>query len=445
MKILVIGNGARENAICWKLFKSPMVNQVFIAPGNFGTSKIGTNVDIAPDDIEGLLAFAYENKIDLTVVGPEKPLVDGIVDVFRNHDLKIIGPDKNASQLEGSKAYSKEFMMKYDIPTAKYEEHTDFNSAVSSLSNFDYPVVIKADGLASGKGVIIAGTKDEAVLTLKEILIESKFGESGNKVVIEEFLDGVEASVICLVDNGTIVPLETAQDYKKAFDGDEGPNTGGMGSYSPSKYIDEEKWDLIKTEVIDKTYAGLRAEQYDFRGIIFIGIMMNDNGVKVLEYNVRFGDPETQSILARLDSDLCDIFLKMHENKLGEIKLEWLDEVSVSVVMASGGYPEAYEKGKVVKLPMDLYSYDDIYFFAAGLVEQETDIICETYTKMDNTKVKECTLVEDDSEFIPVTNGGRVLTITALGSDFEEAIKKAYSVVNRIEFSGAYFRKDIGK
>lgn len=419
MKVLIIGNGAREHAIAWKLRMSPLVEELYIAPGNYGTEKIGKNVNIDVEDLEGLKAFAISQRIDLTVVGPEMPLVLGIVDLFRAAGLKIIGPDKRGAQLEGSKDYAKEFMVRHNIPTAAYATYIDYDSSVSGLEAFKYPMVIKADGLAAGKGVIIALSKEEALDALKLIFIDQKFGSSGNKVVLEEFLEGVEVSVLCLVDGETILPLETAQDYKRAFNDDEGPNTGGMGTYSPSRYLVGDLYQEALDLVVQPTLKGIQADGYDFRGIVFIGIMMTSDGPKVLEYNCRFGDPETQSILARLESDLMEVFVKLSRKELSKVSLKWSSQVAVSVVLASGGYPDDYASGVEVKSPERFSGLTDAgILFAAGL---------KTHTNG------------------PVTAGGRVMTATALGETFEVAREKAYNLAKLVSFDGMFYRTDIGK
>lgn len=420
MKVLVIGNGAREHAIGYKLSKSPLCTELFFAPGNYGTAQIGKNVNIGVEDLEGLKRFALEKAIDLTVVGPEVPLVLGVTDVFKKAGLKIIGPDKNGAQLEGSKDFAKQFMMKYKIPTAAYSTHTDYDSAVAALANFSLPVVIKADGLAAGKGVIIAEDRVTAVDTLKHIFLDRQFGDSGDKVVLEEFLTGVEASIICLVDGKTILPLETAQDYKRVFDNDEGPNTGGMGTYSPSRYLVGDVYDRTIREIVEPSLKGIQAEGFDFKGIVFIGIMMTEDGPKTLEYNTRFGDPETQSILSRLDSDLMEIFIKMTRQELAKVQLKWTPQAAVSVVVASKGYPDNYESGLAVTAPAWFggFNEDKCMLYAAGL---------------------------KDKEGFPVTGGGRVITATALGETLDEARAKAYETARQVAFEGAFFRNDIAK
>jgi len=413
MKILIIGSGGREHTLAWKMNQSKKVKEIFIAPGNAGTKKIGNNVDIKPDDLEGFLKFALKEKIDLTIVGPEVPLVLGIVELFRENNLNIIGPDTKGSKLEGSKVFAKEFMMQYNIKTAKYKEYTDFNEAKSDLGLYGYPMVIKADGLAGGKGVLIPETKKEALDALNTLMKSDKFGDAGSKVIFEEFLEGVEASMLCFVDGETILPMETAQDYKRALDGDLGLNTGGMGTYSPSVLFDKALKEKVQKEILEPFINGVQKEGIDFRGILFVGLMIKNDDIKVLEFNVRFGDPETQVILTRLKTDLYEIFDKMNNKALSTVDLEWSDEKAVCVVLASGGYPESYEKGYEIK----------------GL--DGVDMVFHAGTKVLQDKV--------------VTNGGRVLGVTALGETIESARSKAYEKIKKIEFKDMYYRKDIAQ
>ncbi|KDR94397.1 phosphoribosylamine--glycine ligase [Peptoclostridium litorale DSM 5388] len=416
MKILVVGSGGREHAIVWKLCKSQRVSSIYCAPGNAGTAEIAQNVDISADDVEGLLGFAKEKGIDLTIVGPEVALVMGITDMFEAEGLKIFGPDKMCSRLEGSKAFSKEFMIRNNIPTGKYEEYTDFDEAVKNVDKFGYPIVIKADGLAAGKGVLIETERVEAVKDLENIMLSKVFGESGKKVVIEEFLSGIEASILCFVDGKTIVPMTSAQDYKKIFDDDMGPNTGGMGSYSPSMIYDEELSNRVEREILTPIIDGFKNEGMNFKGILFVGLMIGSEGPKVLEFNVRFGDPETQSVLTRLETDLVDIIESIIEGRLDQQEIKWSDKKTVCVGMASKGYPGMYEKGK------EITGFDkvdsDVMVFHAG-------------TRLEDGKV--------------LTNGGRVLGVTAYGESIEEARNKAYENVRKIQFEGAQYRSDIGK
>lgn len=416
MKILVIGSGGREHALCWKIAKSDKVEKIYCAPGNGGTSEIAENIDINANEIDKLLDFAMANKIDLTIVGPEDPLVLGIVDRFEEKGLKIFGPNKQCAQFEGSKEFSKKFMEKYDIKTAQYKSFTNYNEAIKGIEGFAYPLVIKADGLCSGKGVIICQTKEEALATLKEILIDNLFGSEGNMVVIEEFLDGIEASLLCFVTNGKIIPMESAKDYKKIFENDLGPNTGGVGCYSPSPLFTDEILEKIETDVLSKISYGLQQENLDFKGILFIGFMIVDNEPKVLEFNVRFGDPETEVLIPRLQVDIIDLFLKTIDGTLDKKDLIWNDKSCLTLVLTSKGYPGKYIKG------IEITGIETL---------DESIIIFHNGTKYDNGKL--------------VTNGGRVLSITCLGKDIDEARKNIYNNVDKIYFDGMNFRKDIGK
>ncbi len=415
MKILVIGSGGREHALICKLAQSPKVENIYAAPGNAGIAEIADIVDIKVDEIEALVKFAKDTDIDLTIVGPEDPLVAGIVDSFKEAGLKIVGPNKDCARLEGSKAFSKEFMVRHNIPTAKYKEYDDFNEAIGKIDIYGFPVVIKADGLAAGKGVIIAQNKEEATDALNVIMKEKKFGGAGSKVVIEEFLEGTEASVLCFVDGKTIVPMVSAQDYKKAYDNDEGPNTGGMGTYSPSRIYNSDIETKVKETILDPVIKGFQKDGLDYKGILFIGIMIVDGQPKVLEFNVRFGDPETQVVLPRLETDIIDIFEDILAKKLDTTEIKWSDKSSVCVVLASGGYPEKYEKGKVIK---GLEQIEDGFVFHAGTKYQGENV---------------------------VTNGGRVLGVAALEDNTEKARTKAYENADKIDFDGKQYRTDIGK
>lgn len=413
MKILVIGSGGREHALCWKLSQSEQVEKIYCAPGNGGTALVAENIDIKANDVDKLLEFAYYNKIDLTIVGPEDPLVLGIVDVFQNHDLKIFGPNKMCAQLEGSKEFSKLFMEKHQIPTARYKSYTDYIQAVEGLDEFKYPLVIKADGLCLGKGVFICNEKTEAINVLRDILQNGIFGEEGNRVVIEEFLNGIEASLLCFVTNGKIIPLESAKDYKKIYDNDQGPNTGGVGCYSPSPLFTDELREKIQKEVLDKISLGFKKEGMDFKGILFIGFMIEKGEPKVLEFNVRFGDPETEVLMPRLKSDLVELFQKTIDGSLEEKDLIWSDKSCVTVVMTSKGYPSTYETGLEIKIDeMD----KEIILFHNG-------------TKLNEDKL--------------LTNGGRVLSVTAIGDDFQQARNLIYQNIDKVKFEGVQYRKDI--
>lgn len=415
MKVLVVGSGGREHAICYKLSQENKVEKIYCAPGNAGISKIAKCIDIKDDDINKLLGFAKENEIDLTIVGPEVPLVEGIVDEFEKENLKIFGPNKECSRLEGSKAFSKEFMIKHNIPTAKYKEYTQIDKAIKDIDLFGYPVVIKADGLAAGKGVIIAQNHEEAVSALEDMMSDKKFGSAGEKIIVEEFLKGVETSILAFVDNNTIVPMESAKDHKKVYNNEEGPNTGGMGTFSPSNIYDDELSKIVKEEVLDKTLKGFKAENLNYKGILFIGLMITEDGPKVLEYNVRFGDPETQSVLLRLETDLIEIIESILDNKLDEVKIKYDEKHAVCVMLTSGGYPENYEKEKVIK----------------GLEDLDEDIVVFHSA----TKILDGQLV---------TNGGRVIGIATKGNSLEEASKKVYSNIEKLNFEGMHYRTDIG-
>lgn len=416
MTVFVIGNGAREHAIIWKIAQNKQVKKIYCASGNAGIAQIAECVNISADNIEELTKFAQQKNIDLVVVGPEVPLVAGIVDKFENIGIRVFGPNKKASQFEGSKVFSKDFMNKYQIPTARYANFTTVEDSIKGLTNFSYPLVIKADGLAAGKGVIICENKEHAETTLQEMMINKKFGQAGEKIVIEEYLEGIEASLLCFVTGKSIVPMESARDYKKAYDNDKGLNTGGMGSFSPNTIYTPEIEAEIKTTILDRTINGFIDEDIDFRGVLFIGLMITKEGVKVLEYNVRFGDPETQVVLPRLESDLVEIFNKTIDGTLTAEDLKWSNEKCCTVVAASGGYPAGYQKGKTIA---GLNNVDkDIIVFHAGTMFSGGQII---------------------------TNGGRVLNVTAKASTLEEAREKVYQNITKINFDGMFFRKDIAK
>lgn len=416
MKVLVIGSGGREHALCWKIAESKKVSKIYCAPGNGGTEKLAENININPSDLDSLVNFALENKIDLTVVGPEQPLVEGIVDKFEEKGLKIFGVNKKAAQLEGSKLYSKKFMEKYNIPTARYKSCNSKEEAINTIEEFDYPLVIKADGLCAGKGVLIVKDKEEALKAIDKIMGEKVFGEAGETVVIEEFLEGIECSLLCLVTNGKIIPLETARDYKKIFEEDKGANTGGVGCFSPNTIFNKELEEIIEREVFENIKIGFKEEKIDYRGIIFIGLMITEKGPKVLEFNVRFGDPETEVILPRLKSDIVDIFEKTIKGTLEKEDLQWKEEKCITVVLTSKGYPFKYEVGKEI----------------IGLEALDEDIIVfHNGSKVEKGKI--------------FTNGGRVLSITALGNTLDDAREKVYKNIKKVNFDGMYFRKDIGK
>ena len=419
MKVLIVGGGGREHALAWKAAQSDKVETVYVAPGNAGTAlenKI-QNVAIAAEDIDGLLEFARSNEIALTIVGPEAPLVAGIVDTFNAAGQKIFGPSKAAAQLEGSKAFTKDFLARHHIPTAAYGNFTDEDEAIAYVRQQGAPIVIKADGLAAGKGVILAQSEDEAVDAIKDMLSGNKFGDAGARVVVEEFLTGEEASFICMVDGSNILPMASSQDHKARDDGDRGPNTGGMGAYSPAPVVTRNIHDRIMDEVIRPTVDGMAAEGNDYTGFLYAGIMVAADGTpKVLEYNVRFGDPETQPIMMRLNSDLVELCLQALDHKLDHTNASWDARTSLGVVLAAGGYPDSYNKGDVI----------------TGLDGTETE----------STKVFHAGTAEKDGKV--VTSGGRVLCACALGNSVTEAQQKAYEVVKQISWDRVYYRTDIG-
>ncbi|WP_432407401.1 phosphoribosylamine--glycine ligase [Wukongibacter sp. M2B1] len=415
MKVLVVGSGGREHTLVWKISQSSRVEKIYCAPGNAGIGNMAELVNIKAEDIELLLAFALEKGIDLTVVGPEVPLVDGIVDRFMEEGLKVFGPNKACAELEGSKAFAKDFMIRHGIPTAMYKEYTNPDEAINDIGIYGFPMVIKADGLAAGKGVIIAQNESEAHEALSMIMKDKKFGNAGAKVVIEEFLDGIEASILCFVDGDTIVPMVSAQDYKKVLDGDRGPNTGGMGTYSPSVIYNEDIKEKSYNEILIPFIEGLKADGLNFKGIIFIGLMIKDGKLKVLEFNTRFGDPETQVVLSRLETDLIEIMESILEGNLKNQKIKWSDKKAVCVVLASEGYPGKYEKDMVIE----------------GLDEVENAFVFHAGTKLKDGKV--------------VTNGGRVLGVVATADTIDIARDIVYNDIEKINFKGKQYRKDIGK
>ena len=417
MKILVIGGGGREHAIVKKLSGSKRNPEIYVAPGNAGTEDIATNVAISVMNFNALTDFAKKEKIDLTIVGMDDPLVKGIVDCFEAKGLRVFGPRKNAAILEGSKAFAKDLMKKYDIPTAGYENFSDPKEALKYLENIKYPVVLKADGLALGKGVLICKDKSEAISGIEEMMTKKSFGDAGNTIVIEEFLEGREVSVLSFVDGKHYALMTSAQDHKRAKDGDEGLNTGGMGTFSPSPFYTEEIDKYCKEHIYQKTVDAMRAEGREFIGIIFYGLMLTDNGVKVLEYNARFGDPETQVVLPRMENDIIDVFEACIDKTLDKIELKFENNAAVCVVLASEGYPLEYEKGKKITGFEKFKGRDDLYCFHAG-------------TKRDGDDI--------------VTNGGRVLGITAKAATLKDARKKAYEATKLVDFENKYMRNDIG-
>lgn len=417
MKVLVIGSGGREHALVWKISQSPKVDKIYCAPGNAGIAQQAECVAIKADDLDGLLAFAQQNQIDLTVVGPEVPLTMGIVDKFQEQGLKIFGPSGKAAEIEGSKTFAKDLMAKYNIPTAKYGAFTDAAEAKAFLNTVGLPCVVKADGLAAGKGVLICETKAEAEEAIADILVDNKFGSAGSRVVVEEFLTGQEVSMLAFTDGKTVVPMVSSQDHKRIWDGDKGLNTGGMGAYSPAPVYTADIHELVVPQVLEATVKAMETEGRSFSGILYAGLMLTADGPKVLEFNARFGDPETQAVLPRLKSDLVDIFLAIIDGRLDEMNIEWHEEAAVCVVIASGGYPETSDKGRVI----------------TGLEEAAATgaIVFHAGTKEDNGNI--------------VTNGGRVLGISALGEDIAGAIANAYKGVKEVKFENMQYRTDIGK
>ncbi len=418
MKILVVGGGGREHAIVERIARSPKASEIYCAPGNAGIAELATCLPIAAMDFEGILSFSKEKNIDLVVVGMDDPLVGGLVDVLEKEGIRTFGPRKNAAILEGSKSFSKELMKKYNIPTAAYETFTDADQAIKYLETSKYPIVLKADGVALGKGVLICNTKEEALEGVKTIMLDKQFGDAGNTMVVEEFMTGREVSVLSFVDGKTIRTMTSAQDHKRAYDGDQGPNTGGMGTFSPSPFYTKEVEAFCNEFIYQNTVDAMAAEGREFKGIIFFGLMLTPEGPKVLEYNARFGDPEAQVVLPRMKNDIVDIFEACVDGTLDQETLEFGNDAAVCVVLASDGYPISYEKEKVISGLDNFKGKDDYFVFHAG------------------TKFKDGNVV---------TNGGRVLGVTAIGATLEEARKKAYEATNWVEFSNKYMRTDIGK
>ena len=419
MKVLIIGNGGREHALAWKVAQSGDVNEVIVAPGNAGTAledKV-RNEDIKVDDIDALVEFAEQHNIDLTIVGPEAPLVIGVVDAFSKAGLKCFGPSAAAAQLEGSKAFTKDFLARHNIPTAAYEVFTDAEQACAYISEQGAPIVVKADGLAAGKGVIVAHTVEEAQAAARDMLIDNKFGDAGARVVIEEFMTGEEASFICLVDGDNVLPMATSQDHKARDNGDLGPNTGGMGAYSPAPVVTAEIHERIMQEVIYPTVNGMKADGNPYTGFLYAGLMIGADGTpRVVEYNCRFGDPETQPIMLRLKSDLAQLCLAALDKNLADLETEWDERAALGVVLAAGGYPESYAKGTPI----------------SGLDNCDSEV-CKTF---------HAGTAQADNQV--VTSGGRVLCVTALGETVTEAQKRAYQAVEKIGWDNMYCRTDIG-
>ena len=417
MKVLIIGSGGREHALAWKCAQDDIVKHIFVCPGNAGTyleDKV-SNVELNLNEFSSIEKFCLEEKVELVIIGPEQPLVDGLTDFLQSKNIKTFGPSKNAAQLEGSKTFSKDFFVKYNIPTAKYKSFDNFESSLEYLNEISFPTVVKADGLAAGKGVIICQNSEEAIKALDSIFNDKAFGTAGNRVVIEEFLEGEEASFIAVVSKDKIIPLATSQDHKAVGDGDVGLNTGGMGAYSPAPIVTEEIHKKILNEVMYPTMNGLINEGSPYLGFLYAGLMIKDNEIKVLEFNCRFGDPETQPILLRLNSSLVELCKAAIDDELDTYSIQWTEKHSCGVVIASEGYPEDYESNKKVSIKEN--NIKDSKLFHAG-------------TKYENETI--------------LTSGGRVFCATALGSDLKDAQKNAYNLVNNVEFEGAFFRKDIG-
>lgn len=418
MKVLIVGSGGREHAIAASVAKSDKVDKIYCAPGNAGIAQLAECVAIGAMEFDKLVAFAKEKEIDLVIVGMDDPLVGGLVDEMEKAGIRTFGPRKNAAILEGSKAFSKDLMKKYDIPTAAYETFDDPKAALAYLETAEYPIVLKADGLALGKGVLICNTKQEAIDGVKEIMEDKKFGSAGNRMVVEEFMTGREVSVLSFVDGNTIQIMSSAQDHKRAKDGDQGLNTGGMGTFSPSPFYTKEVDEFCHKYIFQKTVDAMKAEGREFKGVIFFGLMLTEKGPKVLEYNARFGDPEAQVVLPRMKNDIIDVCNACIDGTLDQIKVEFEDNAAVCVVLASNGYPVSYEKGLPIEGLEAFDGKDDYFCFHAG-------------TKLADGRI--------------VTNGGRVLGITAKGDDLKQARKKAYEATEWVSFANKYMRHDIGK
>ncbi|MHC4607618.1 MAG: phosphoribosylamine--glycine ligase [Planctomycetota bacterium] len=416
MKILVAGGGGREHALVWKIARSPMVKKVYCAPGNAGIAKDAECIDITPDNIDGLADFVRRESVDLTVVGPEAPLCKGIVNSFVEQKLKVFGPTKEAAELEGSKVFCKQLLRRYGIPTPNFRVFATSKAALTFVRSAQFPLVVKADGLAAGKGAVICHTEGEAVVTIEGMMEKKIFGAAGERILIEEFLNGQEASVMALADGRSIVTLETTQDHKRVYDGDRGPNTGGMGAYCPAPVVSENIMSRVIREILVPIVHALNREKRRFRGVLYAGIMCTKSGPKVLEFNVRFGDPEAQPLFLRLKSDLVPLMLATIDDKLDQVEVEWDPRAAVCVVMASGGYPGSYETGYGITGLDALESDENVAVFHAG-------------TQMKEGKI--------------ATSGGRVLGVTALGEDIARAQENAYAAVKKVEFPGAHYRKDI--
>ncbi len=417
MRVLVLGSGGREHALAWKISQSPRVSEVFVAPGNAGTGRTAHNVPIDLRNLDGLVQFAQDQRIDLTVVGPDDALAAGVVDLFQQRGARIFGPNRRAAQLESSKSFAKAFMVRHGIPTARYESFDSSEAAVGALERFGFPLAIKADGLSLGKGVIIAEDRPNAETAIRDMMESGRFGPAGKRIVLEQFLTGTECSVHALVDGQNYLLFPTAQDHKQLYEGNRGPNTGGMGAFSPSRSINKNLIDEIERSVLKPFLRGIQEEQIDYRGLLFPGLMLTSEGIKVLEFNARFGDPETQAILPRLESDLVDLLESTIDRRLGKMNAKWSERASVCVVMASGGYPFRYETGKLLTGLEDAAGSPDLILFHAG-------------TRQEGERT--------------VTCGGRVIGVTAIKPSLSQAAKLAYDTVAKIHFDCCYFRRDIG-
>lgn len=415
MQVLVIGGGGREHALAWKAAQSASVEKVYCVPGNPGIAQIAECVQMDISDNDALVVFALENKIDLTIVGPEVPLANGVVDAFRAKDLAIFGPTQVAARIEGSKSFAKDLMKKYGIPTAAFEVFTDAEAAKAYIVEQGAPIVIKADGLAAGKGVVVAMTLDEALEAVDMMMCDQAFGSAGCQVVVEEFLTGEEASILTFCDGTTIVPMISSQDHKRAYDNDEGPNTGGMGTYAPAPVVTADVLARVQKEILEPTVAAMKAEGMPYTGCLYAGLMITENGPKVIEFNARFGDPETQVVLPLLDSDMAEIMMACVNGNLADLDIQWKDGAAVCVVMAAGGYPQSYRKGDVIS-GLDKAAELGATVFHAGTATKDESII---------------------------TNGGRVLGVTAIGSDIQKAVDNAYEAVKSIHFDNVHYRNDI--
>ena len=417
MRVLVIGSGGREHALVWKIKQSPKVEKIFCAPGNAGTSEFADNIPIAADDIEGLLQFAMKKEIGLTVVGPEQPLVMGIVDRFEVKGLRIFGPSASAAELEGSKSFSKDIMQKYGLPTAEYKIFTSAESATKYIQAKNCPLVVKADGLAAGKGVLLCRSSREALVAVETIMRQRLFGEAGDQIVVEEFLEGQEISVLAFSDGQTVLLMDSAQDHKAVYDGDIGPNTGGMGAYSPAPVFTELMRQKVRDKIILPMVRAMQQEGRTYKGILYAGLMLTKTGPQILEFNARFGDPETQPLMVRMETDIIPLFEACIDGTLGQCQVNWKNKSSVCVVMTAEGYPGTYQKGEIISGLQNANSTPEVVVFHAGTKEKDGKVL---------------------------TNGGRVLGVTATGANTESAIQRAYDAVGKVNWRGVHYRKDIG-